>query len=109
MTGKKRRRSRKYKILKFFVFLFALTLFFRWSNESLQVTRWEAVFPDLPEDFSGCKIVILSDLHGNLPALKAIRRDLDYSQPTGLILLGDLIDYGMQSNETVRYLQNAFP
>ena len=94
MTGKKRRRSRKYKILKFFVLLFALTLFFRWSNESLQVTRWEAVFPDLPEDFSGCKIVILSDLHGaefgenNQKLFRLVKKQ----SPDYIFYLGDLED-----------------
>ena len=94
MTGKKRRRSRKYKILKFFVLLFALTLFFRWSNESLQVTRWEAVFPDLPEDFSSCKIVILSDLHGaefgenNQKLFRLVKKQ----SPDYIFYLGDLED-----------------
>ena len=46
--------------------LFALfcVLFFRWSNDSLQLTRWDAAFPDLPDGFDGCRIAVLSDLHG---------------------------------------------
>lgn len=50
------------------------------------------------------KYAILSDIHGNLFALKEVIndfKDIDY-----VILLGDLIDYGMQSNEVVEYIKN---
>lgn len=51
------------------------------------------------------KILILSDIHANLSALKAVIKDA-YSicTPDALILLGDNIDYGMRSNETLVYL-----
>lgn len=49
---------------------------------------------------------ILSDIHGNLYALEAVARDIAAFEVEGIILLGDLIDYGMQSNEVVEYLQD---
>ncbi len=50
------------------------------------------------------KYAILSDIHGNLFALEEVIKDfedIDY-----IILLGDLIDYGMQSNEVISYIKN---
>ena len=48
------------------------------------------------------RYAILSDIHGNLFALKEVVndfKDIDY-----VILLGDLIDYGMQSNEVIKFI-----
>ncbi|MBO4637538.1 MAG: metallophosphoesterase family protein [Clostridiales bacterium] len=49
---------------------------------------------------------IISDIHGNLSALGKIDEDLRNYDIEGIILLGDLIDYGMQSNETVGFVRN---
>ena len=48
------------------------------------------------------ELIVLSDIHGNLSALRAVVKDFqtNYS-PDALILLGDLIDYGMRSNEVI--------
>jgi predicted phosphodiesterase len=51
---------------------------------------------------------ILSDIHGNLYALEAVIKDMADFDIEGVILLGDLIDYGMQSNEVVQYLHDRF-
>lgn len=48
------------------------------------------------------RYAILSDIHGNLFALEEVVRDfedIDY-----VLLLGDLIDNGMQSNEVIEYI-----
>ncbi|QUO36596.1 metallophosphoesterase [Dysosmobacter sp. Marseille-Q4140] len=42
----------------------ALVLFARWENTSLEVDRFAPAFSDLPAGFDGCRIVVLSDLHG---------------------------------------------
>lgn len=42
----------------------ALVLFARWENTSLEVDRFDPAFSDLPAGFDGCRIVVLSDLHG---------------------------------------------
>ncbi len=52
------------------------------------------------------KYAILSDIHGNLYALLEVIKDLKKYDVNSIILLGDLIDYGMQSNEVVDYIQD---
>ena len=53
------------------------------------------------------KLLILSDIHGNQTALQAV---LNYIESAYRIdacaLLGDIIDYGMHSNEVVQMLRN---
>ena len=48
---------------------------------------------------------VLSDIHGNLYALESVIMDMEKYPVDGIILLGDLIDYGMQSNEVVHYIK----
>ena len=49
------------------------------------------------------RYAILSDIHGNLFALEEVVKD--FNDINHVILLGDLIDYGMQSNEVVGYIK----
>ncbi|MCF0128007.1 MAG: metallophosphoesterase family protein [Pseudobutyrivibrio sp.] len=52
------------------------------------------------------KILILSDIHGNITALEAVLEDVAVECCESLILVGDIIDYGMHSNEVIcRLLQ----
>ena len=56
------------------------------------------------------RLLILSDIHANLSALKSVLQQA--SQHPGIaaaLLLGDLIDYGMHSNEVIGLIQNDFP
>lgn len=48
------------------------------------------------------KILIMSDIHGNLSALNKI---LETEKFSGVILLGDLIDYGPRSNEVIQRIR----
>jgi len=50
------------------------------------------------------KYLVLSDIHGNVSAFDAMMNDCAGEDFTGVILLGDLIDYGMRSNEIVQKL-----
>ena len=59
---RKRRPLRAVLLLLLFAVLAAA--FTLWGNISLQVTRFDPVFTDLPTGFDGCRIVVLSDLHG---------------------------------------------
>lgn len=52
------------------------------------------------------KYAILSDIHGNLFALKEVINDLNNQNIDSIILLGDLIDYGMQSNEVIDFIKD---
>ena len=54
------------------------------------------------------KVAILSDIHGNLQALKEVINDLSSYDVDSIVLLGDLIDYGMQSNESVELIRKEF-
>ena len=48
------------------------------------------------------KIAILSDIHGNITAFRCVFEDLNKRPDLeGLIFLGDLVDYGMKSNEVI--------
>lgn len=50
------------------------------------------------------KYLILSDIHGNVSAFDAVLRDCRNDDFSGVILLGDSIDYGMRSNEIIQKL-----
>lgn len=52
------------------------------------------------------KYAVLSDVHGNLPALDSVLADIANNNVSSIILLGDLIDYGMQSNEVVHCIMS---
>lgn len=51
------------------------------------------------------KVAILSDIHGNLAAMETVAGYLQAHPVSGLLLLGDLIDYGMHSNEVVELIR----
>gem|GEM_PF-6539934 len=48
----------------------------------------------------------MSDIHGNLSALNKIWETEKIEEFEGIVLLGDLIDYGPHSNEVVEKLKN---
>lgn len=47
------------------------------------------------------RILIISDIHGNIAALDSVLRMACEKAINGVILLGDLIDYGPDSNEVI--------
>lgn len=51
------------------------------------------------------KTAILSDIHGNLSALRNVLEDVRKEKVDDLIILGDVIDYGMHSNEVIEVLE----
>lgn len=52
------------------------------------------------------KLVILSDIHANLSALKAVIADFQNKyKPEAIISLGDLINYGMRPNEVIEEME----
>lgn len=51
------------------------------------------------------KFAVLSDLHGNLTALDAVLRRVSDFKLDGIMLLGDLIDYGPHSNEVIEAIR----
>ena len=52
------------------------------------------------------KIAVISDIHGNLPALKAVLDDIDSFQADALYCLGDLTDGAPWNNEVTELIRN---
>lgn len=52
------------------------------------------------------KILIISDVHGNLNALNAVLKSAEKFQISAVAILGDLIDYGMRSNEVISVIKS---
>jgi predicted phosphodiesterase len=55
------------------------------------------------------KIAVLSDIHGNVPALEAALEDLERWRPDEVIVNGDLVSRGPYSLEVLRLLQTRRP
>lgn len=90
--GKRPRRPRRF--FPPVLLLAALALFVYWSNAALQICRFTPVFSALPEGFDGCRIVVISDLHGaefgrdNQALFQAVAGE----SPEYIFYLGDLED-----------------
>ena len=56
---------------------------------------------DLPP---GKRVLVVSDIHGNLPFLKGLLDKVGFSQEDILILLGDLVERNEGSLDTLRYV-----
>src|SRR5215467_5718555 len=52
------------------------------------------------------RIGILSDIHGNLPALEAVIADVMVRELDAVYCLGDLVGYGAFPNEVVERIRN---
>lgn len=55
------------------------------------------------------KIAVLSDVHGNIPALEAVLEDIARWQPDAVIVNGDLINRGPYSLDVLQLLQHEQP
>lgn len=55
------------------------------------------------------KIAVLSDIHGNVPALEAVLEDVMGWQPDQVIVNGDLVNRGPYSLKTLKMLQQEIP
>ncbi|NJN45012.1 MAG: metallophosphoesterase [Anaerolineae bacterium] len=52
------------------------------------------------------KLVVLADIHANLPALEAVTADLEAWGPDQVIVAGDVINRGPRSPECLAFVQN---
>ena len=50
------------------------------------------------------RLAIISDIHGNLEAFRAVMADIDQNRVDGLACLGDNIGYGPDSEEVVKLI-----
>lgn len=55
------------------------------------------------------KIAVLSDVHGNVPALEAVLEDIIQWRPDELIVNGDLVNRGPLSLDVLQLLQREYP
>lgn len=55
------------------------------------------------------KLAILSDVHGNVPALTAVLDDIERWRPDRVIVNGDLVSRGPYSLDCLRLLQRRYP
>ena len=89
------RKRRLPGVLLFLALAVLAALFLRWDNTALQTTYFDPVFADLPEGFDGCRIAVLSDLHGaefcenNQELFTAVAQE----SPDYIVYLGDLEDH----------------
>jgi diadenosine tetraphosphatase ApaH/serine/threonine PP2A family protein phosphatase len=60
----------------------------------------------LPEEIPGVKAII-SDIHSNLEALKAVLEDIDKQGVTEIYCLGDVIGYGPNPRECIDLVMNC--
>jgi putative phosphoesterase len=51
------------------------------------------------------RIAIISDIHGNLPALEAVLGDVAAQRPDAVYCLGDLVGYGASPNEVTERIR----
>lgn len=58
---------------------------------------------DIPQ---GRRLLAISDIHGNLPWLKALLAKAEFSQEDILILVGDMVEKGPESLATLRYIMD---
>lgn len=52
------------------------------------------------------RIALISDIHGNLPALQSVFSDLDHRQVDAVFCLGDLVDFTPWPNEVIDLLRS---
>lgn len=52
----------------------------------------------------GRRILVVSDIHGNLPYLKGLLRQLDFSDKDELVIDGDFLEKGEESLNTLQYI-----
>ena len=51
------------------------------------------------------KLAIISDIHGNLYALRSVLEDIDEQKVDLTVCLGDLVGYGPHPNEVVAMIK----
>ena len=94
MANHSRRRRPLRTLLRLLLLAVLAAAFLCWSNTSLQTACFDPVFSSLPEGFDGCRLAVLSDLHGASFGADNQRLfdALEQEQPDYIFYLGDLED-----------------
>ena len=53
------------------------------------------------------RLAIISDIHGNLPALKAVLNDINSRAIDQIVCLGDLVDFAPWPNEVIKLIRKS--
>lgn len=59
-----------------------------------------------PQIMTNQRVIAISDIHGNLEALKALLKKVNYSTKDVLVLLGDIVEKGDESLATLRFVMD---
>ena len=86
----RRRRKNRIKGLLSLAVLLALAVMTYRSNTVLSVERFTFFHADLPTEFDGFTVALLSDLHGKVP--QGTLEGLKEAAPDAIFLVGDLVD-----------------
>lgn len=103
-------KCNKLIVVVLFVVLIALIIWIIWGNTALVLSNYRISSTKLPEEFSGFRIVQVSDLHNakmgqNNSKLLAMIKD---TQPNIIVITGDLIDSRKTDLDTaVAFAQSA--
>jgi len=83
--------KKKYYILA--LILIFIIAFFYWENHTLQVTRYELVYDNLPKSFNGYRIVHISDMHGKTFGKEnvGLAERIKSLKPDILLITGDMM------------------
>ena len=52
------------------------------------------------------KILFLSDIHGNMPAVRALEKEIEKIQPDDIYFLGDAVGKGPENDQAVDWVRN---
>lgn len=66
------------------------------SDRPARIQSWQ-----IPQ---GRRILVVSDIHGNLPYFKGLLQKLDFSDRDELVINGDFLEKGQESLNTLRYI-----
>lgn len=87
----------------------ALTVWIAWGNTALELNTYTITSERLPDAFDGFRIAHVSDLHNaemgrdNEKLLTMLRE----AQPDMIAITGDMIDYQINIDVALRFIQNA--
>lgn len=86
------KKNRKIYYIITFTLIFLL-LFFYWQNHTLQITRYELTYDNLPKSFDGYRIVQISDMHGKTFGMENIglANKIKSLKPDVLLITGDMM------------------
>jgi predicted MPP superfamily phosphohydrolase len=103
------------KTLIIIAIIVTISAFFYWQNNCLDITYYELEYNNLPQGFSGYKIVLISDMHGKTFGRKnnILSKKIKALKPDILLVSGDMlsstIDDGQAFLDFLDEFENSCP